>query len=101
MAVVENVSAFSPASDVILAASMVTRTAEVLRHAKQSLRVVRTAFWISAAYNRWAWRLPQAGKLSPVVCAILMPVVRSPWWRLRGRGNWFGRRTLGKTEVRS
>lgn len=74
VAVVENVSAFSPASDVILAAGMVTRTAEVLRYAKQSLRVVRTAFWISAAYNLVGVAIAASGKLSPVVCAILMPV---------------------------
>jgi Cu+-exporting ATPase len=74
VAVVENVSAFSPASDVILAAGMVTRTAEVLRYAKQSLRVVRVAFWISAAYNVVGVAIAASGKLSPVVCAILMPV---------------------------
>jgi Cu+-exporting ATPase len=74
VAVVENVSAFSPASDVILAAGMVTRTAEVLRYAKRSLRVVRTAFWISAAYNLVGVAIAASGKLSPVVCAILMPV---------------------------
>jgi len=74
VAVVENVSAFSPASDVILAAGMVARTAEVLRYAKQSLRVVRTAFWISAAYNLVGVAIAASGKLSPVVCAILMPV---------------------------
>jgi P-type Cu+ transporter len=74
VAVVENVSAFSPASDVIMAAGMVTRTAEVLNYAKQSLRVVRVAFWISAAYNLVGVGIAASGKLSPVVCAILMPV---------------------------
>lgn len=74
VAVVENVSAFSPASDVIMAAGMVTRMAEVLRYSKQSLRVVRTAFWISAAYNLVGVAIAATGKLSPVVCAILMPV---------------------------
>ena len=74
VAVVENVSAFSPASDVILAAGMVTRTAGVLRYAKQSLHVVRAAFWISAAYNMVGVAIAASGKLSPVVCAVLMPV---------------------------
>lgn len=74
VAVVENVSAFSPASDVILAAGMVTQMAEVLRYARQSLRVVRTAFWISAAYNLVGVAIAASGKLAPVVCAILMPV---------------------------
>ncbi len=74
VAVVEKVGAFAPASDVILAADMVTRTAEVLRYAKQSVCVVRVAFWISAAYNLIGVAIAASGKLSPVVCAILMPV---------------------------
>jgi Cu+-exporting ATPase len=102
VAVVENVSAFSPASDVILAAGMVTRTAEVMRYAKQSLRVVRTAFWISAAYNLVGLVIAASGKLSPVVCAILMPVSSVTVVVFAcGAATWLGRRTIGKTEVRS
>lgn len=101
VAVVENVSAFSPASDVILAAGMVTRTAEVLRYAKQSLRVVRAAFWISAAYNLVGVVIAASGRLSPVVCAILMPVSSVTVVVFAcGAATWLGRRTLGKTEVR-
>ncbi len=101
VAVVENASAFSPASDVIMAAGMVTRTAEVLRYAKQSLRVVRTAFWISAAYNVVGVVIAASGKLSPVVCAILMPVSSVSVVAFAcGAATWFGRRTFGKTEVR-
>jgi Cu+-exporting ATPase len=101
VAVVENVSAFSPASDVILAAGMVTLTAEVLRYAKQSLRVVRTAFWISAAYNLVGVVIAASGKLSPVVCAILMPVSSVTVVVFAcGAATWLGRRTIGKTEVR-
>jgi Cu+-exporting ATPase len=102
VAVVENVSAFSPASDVILAAGMVTRTAEVLRYAKQSLRVVRAAFWISAAYNLVGVVIAASGKLSPVVCAILMPVSSVTVVAFAcGAATWLGRRTFGKTEVQS
>jgi Cu+-exporting ATPase len=93
VAVVENVSAFSPASDVILAAGMVTRTAEVLCYAKQSLRVVRAAFWISAAYNLVGVAIAASGKLSPVVCAILMPVSSVTVVAFAcGAATWFGRK---------
>src|SRR5439155_19047387 len=51
IAVVEHVSAFSPASDVIMAAGMVPRLADVLRFAKRSVRVVRASFVISSVYN--------------------------------------------------
>ncbi len=93
VAVVENVSAFSPASDVIMAANMVTRMAEVLRYSKQSLRVVRTAFWISAAYNLVGVAIAASGKLSPVVCAILMPVSSVTVVAFAcGAATWFGRK---------
>jgi Cu+-exporting ATPase len=101
VAVVENISAFSPASDVILAAGMVTRTAAVLRYAKQSLRVVRAAFWISAAYNVVGVAIAASGKLSPVVCAILMPVSSATVVGFAcGAAAWLGRRSF-KTEARS
>jgi Cu+-exporting ATPase len=74
VAVVENVSAFSPASDVILAAGMVPRLANVLRFSRQSMRVVRAAFLISSLYNVVGIGIAASGKLSPVVCAILMPL---------------------------
>jgi Cu+-exporting ATPase len=99
VAVVENVSAFSPASDVILAAGMVTRTAAVLRYAKQSLRVVRAAFWISAAYNVVGVAIAASGKLSPVVCAILMPVSSVTVVVFAcGAAAWLGRRSF-RTEA--
>jgi Cu+-exporting ATPase len=103
VAVVENVSAFSPASDVIMAAGMVTRTAEVLNYAKQSLRVVRVAFLISAAYNLVGVGIAASGKLSPVVCAILMPVSSVTVVAFAcGAASWFGRKlSVQPAETRS
>ena len=74
VAVVEDVNAFSPASDVIMAAGMVPRLAEVLRFAKASVRVVQVSFLVSAAYNAVGIYIAASGGLSPVVCAILMPL---------------------------
>ncbi|MBI3880540.1 MAG: heavy metal translocating P-type ATPase metal-binding domain-containing protein [Verrucomicrobia bacterium] len=74
VAVVENVNAFSPASDVILAAGMVPRLGDVLRYAKQSVRTVRAAFVISSLYNVVGVAIAASGNLSPIVCAILMPL---------------------------
>ncbi len=96
VAVVENVSSFSPASDVILAAGMVTQAAEVLCYAKQSLRVVRAAFWISAAYNLVGVAIAASGRLSPVVCAILMPVSSVTIVAFAcGAATWLGRELGG------
>jgi Cu+-exporting ATPase len=99
VAVVENVSAFSPASDVILAADMVARTAEVLRFAKQSVQVVRAAFLISTLYNLIGVSIAASGRLSPVVCAILMPLSSvSVVLFACGAATWLGR-SIGGTPV--
>jgi Cu+-exporting ATPase len=74
VAVVESMSGFSPASDVILKSDMVARLGGVLRYSKQSIRVVRAAFLISTAYNVVGVAIAASGRLSPVVCAILMPL---------------------------
>jgi P-type Cu+ transporter len=77
VAIVENVSAFSPASDVIAASSTVPSLGAVLKFSKDTVRVVRAAFLVSAAYNVIGVAIAASGRLSPVVCAVLMS------WRLR------------------
>jgi P-type Cu+ transporter len=74
VAVVENVGAFSPGSDVILEAGNVPRLFEILLLARRSARIVRASFGISAAYNLVGIGIAAAGVLSPLVCAVLMPV---------------------------
>lgn len=74
VAVVENVGAFSPASDVILSAGMVSRLDAVRIFSRRSVRVVRAAFIISALYNLVGVGIAASGRLSPVVCAVLMPL---------------------------
>ncbi len=74
VAVVEEVGAFSPASDVILDAARVPQLLEILKLARRAARIVRAGFAISAAYNVGGVGIAAAGLLSPVVCAVLMPV---------------------------
>lgn len=96
VAVVEKVSAFSPASDVILAAGMVARVGAILRYANQSVRVVQAAFLISAFYNLVGVAIAASGRLSPVVCAILMPLSSVTVVAFAcGAATWLGRRALG------
>jgi len=73
-AVVENVSAFSPACDVILAANMVPRIQSVLAFSRTALGLVRASFLISTLYNVVGITIAAKGLLSPIVCAILMPL---------------------------
>jgi Cu+-exporting ATPase len=74
VAVVEQAGAFSPASDVILEASRVPRLSRILALARKTTQIVRLSFGISAAYNLAGISIAAAGILSPVICAILMPL---------------------------
>jgi len=74
VAVVEKVGAFSPASDVILEASMVPRLPMLLRFARLSVGVVYASFGLSIAYNIIGITLAARGLFSPLVSAILMPL---------------------------
>ena len=73
-AVVEEVGAFSPASDIILAADMVPRLPAILAFARRSVALVRAGFLLSGLYNLVGLAIAAAGLLSPVVCAVLMPL---------------------------
>lgn len=74
VAVVEKIGTFSPASDIILEASQVPRLHNILSFARASARVVRWSFGVSAAYNLVGISIAAAGILSPLICAILMPI---------------------------
>jgi Cu+-exporting ATPase len=74
VAVVEQAGAFSPASDVILEAAQVPHLAEVLRFSRRATRLVKTGFAISGLYNVVGVAVAASGLLSPLVCAILMPI---------------------------
>ena len=74
VAVVEKVGTFSPASDVILDATQLPRLAEVLAFAQRAARVVRAGFVVSGLYNVVGISIAAAGLLSPLVCAVLMPL---------------------------
>ncbi len=93
VAIVESISAFSPASDVIAASGMVPGLGGVLRFARDSVRVVRAAFLVSAAYNVVGLAIAAQGLLSPVICAVLMPLSSVTVVAFAcGATGWFGRR---------
>jgi Cu+-exporting ATPase len=74
VAVVENVGAFSPASDVILEAQRVPELARLLDFARGAVRIVWISIAISSLYNFIGLAIAASGQLSPVVCAVLMPI---------------------------
>jgi Cu+-exporting ATPase len=74
VAVVEKIGAFSPASDVILEAFRVSQLFKILVFARRAVLIVRLSFAISALYNVVGIAIAAAGLLSPLVCAVLMPL---------------------------
>ncbi len=74
VAVVEDIASFSPASDVILPGAELGRLASVLAYARRVAGVVRWSFGVSTAYNVVGLAIAAGGWLSPVVCAVLMPL---------------------------
>jgi Cu+-exporting ATPase len=93
VAVVENISAFSPASDVIMTAEALPRLYEALRFSKAAVRVVRVSFLLSSIYNVVGVSIAARGLLAPIVCSILMPLSSVTVVAFAcGLTTWLGRR---------
>lgn len=73
IAVSENTSQFSPASDGILDSSQVGLMDAFLRYARSGKRIVTASFIISILYNFVGLSFAVRAELSPMVAAILMP----------------------------
>jgi P-type Cu+ transporter len=74
IAITDRVSHFSPASDAILDAESFDKIPSFLSFAKQSRLIIKASFGLSFLYNIVGISLAVQGLLSPVLCAILMPV---------------------------
>jgi Cu+-exporting ATPase len=97
VAVVEQIGVFSPASDVILDAAELPQLAQVLQFSRRAALVVRTGFVISVGYNLVGVSIAAAGLLSPIVCAILMPLSSITVVAFScGATAWFGRKLNGE-----
>ncbi len=74
ISIAEDTSGFTPASDVIMAASALTKLDQVLAFARSSKRIIYISFGISVLYNIVGLGFAVTGTLSPIICAIIMPV---------------------------
>ena len=74
ISVVEEIGAFSPASDVIMTGRGLCGLDAIQRFARNSVRIVKASFAISILYNVVGVSIAAQGLLSPVFCAILMPL---------------------------
>ncbi len=74
IAVTENTSHFSPASDAILEASSLYKLDKFLSLAKSSKKIIMASFVLSVLYNLGGIGFAITGNLTPLIAAILMPL---------------------------
>lgn len=74
IAITDRVSHFSPASDAILDAGSFEKIPSFLAFARDSRKIIKISFGLSFLYNIVGLSLAVQGLLSPVLCAILMPL---------------------------
>lgn len=74
IALTDKITNFSPASDAIMDASMIQKLPEFLRFAHTSKNIIKASFGLSFTYNSVGVFFAVQGLVSPVFCAILMPI---------------------------
>ncbi len=74
MALTEDNSHFSPASDAVLSAEAFGRLPGLVAQARLARRTAITAYALSFAYNAVGISVAVTGQLTPLFCAVLMPV---------------------------
>ena len=74
VAVTDDIASFSPACDAILDAARLADLPGLLAFSRRTVRVIHTCFALSLAYNVVGLAYAMRGALSPLVCAVLMPL---------------------------
>ena len=74
IAVSQDVSNFSPASDAILEAASISKLHQLLNLGKRSKRVIKASFVLSFLYNVVGITLAVIGVFTPLIAAVLMPL---------------------------
>lgn len=74
IAISDDMSSFSPASDAILEGDQFKKLDKIIQLAQKSVRVVLGSFGLSLLYNTTGLLFAVTGNLSPLVAAILMPL---------------------------
>ena len=81
----------------IVDARVVPDTADWLRFSRRTLHVVRASLALSLAYNVVGISFAAGGRLSPVVCAVLMPLSSLTVAALAtGATAWLGRQVAAR-----
>lgn len=74
IAITDKVTNFSPASDAIMDASVMDKLPAFVAFTKSSRNIIKASFGLSFTYNAVGVFFAVQGLVSPVFCAILMPI---------------------------
>ena len=74
ISVAEDTSSFTPASDVIMSAEKVGELDKIIDYSKSTVNIIYISFAISLLYNVVGLAFAVTATLSPIICAIIMPV---------------------------
>lgn len=74
IAVADDTNAFTPSSDVIMNGGKLPEVKKYFSLAKDAVGIVKMMFVLSLLYNIVGLSFAVTGRLSPLVCAILMPI---------------------------
>jgi len=75
IAITDDLNRFSPACDAILDGSKLTNLATFIQYATKSRAIINLAFGVSLIYNVFGLAYAMSGTLSPVIAAIIMPIM--------------------------
>jgi P-type Cu+ transporter len=74
IALTDKITNFSPASDAIMDAAVIQKLPAFLDFTKTSRKIIKASFGLSFTYNIVGVYFAVQGLVSPVFCAILMPI---------------------------
>ena len=74
IAVTDDTGTFTPSSDAILHSSILDKLDSFIDFTRYSRRVIKMSFGLSLMYNVIGLSFAVTGTLSPLVCAIIMPI---------------------------
>lgn len=74
LSISDDTGSFTPASDVIMDAETLPDLHKILSFSKSTVRIIYISFAISVLYNIIGLAYAVTGTLSPLICAIIMPV---------------------------
>ncbi len=74
IAVTDETSTLAPASDVVMPAKRLADVPRLLEYTTDLTHIIRLSLWFTMAYNVLGIGLALAGRLTPVITAVMMPV---------------------------